>query len=360
MSALSQRLRAATTTAPRPGWTLATLFALVVIVALAGQFFGNSAYVRATSTLLVSLIAVVGMYTFIGNSGVFSFGHTGFIAIGAYTTAALRIPDTTKKVLFPSIPAGELGFNEAILVGGIAAGVIGVLVAMVVSRLGGLSAALVTFAFMSIVYVVIANLKPLTGGQTGISGVPLLTTPLTALPWALFAVLVAWAFGESRTSLRLRATREDDVPARSLGISVWRTRVVAFTISAFLCGIAGGVLAQYLGSFNPEAFYLDMTLLTMAMLVVGGARSLSGAVVGTVFLALVREVLRQFESGVAIGPLEITARPGLQNLGVAAALLLVLLFIPSGLTRGRELGAYVAALFSRRRSPLPETEGGAS
>ncbi|MBO9523463.1 MAG: branched-chain amino acid ABC transporter permease [Nocardioidaceae bacterium] len=349
MSALLHRLRGAATDAPRPGWTLGVLVVLVVAVTLGGQALGGAEFDRALSTMLVYLVAVVGLHTFIGNSGVFSFGHVGFIAVGAYTTAAFRIPEGTKEAVFPGLPHTTLSPDAATLAGGIGAGIAGLVVAMVVSRLDGLAAALATFAFLSIVFVVASNLKTVTGGQTGLFGVPLSTTPGAALPWALFAIAVAWAFGETRACLRLRATREDEVAARSLGIGVWRHRVLAFTVSAFLCGIAGGLLAQYLGTFNPQGFYLDLTLLTIAMLVVGGSRSISGAVVGSIFLALVREWLRHLEEGFSFGPLSVGGHPGLQNLGMSIALLAVLLMIPTGLTKGRELGPLVAALLAPRR-----------
>lgn len=353
MTRIAENLRVASAAAPRPGWTLVSLFVVVTAVAIGGSSIGGADFDRALSTLLVYLVAVVGLYTFIGNSGVFSFGHVGFVAVGAYTTAAFVIPAGTKEAVFPGMPTMTLNPDLATLAGGLGAGVAGAVVAMVVSRLSGLAAALATFAFLSIVYAVASNLKSVTGGETGVFGVPLTTTPTSALPWALVAIAVAWAFGESRACLRLRATREDEVAARSLGIGVWRQRVLAFTVSAFLCGLAGGLLAQYLGTFNPQGFYLDMTLLTIAMLVVGGARSLSGAVVGSIFLALVREWLRHLEDGFSVADVEVGAHPGLQNLGMAVALLLVLLFIPTGLTRGKELGPFVAALFQTRLTRRP-------
>jgi len=353
MSRLTRLLTTTGNAAPRPGWTLGTLLVLVTAVVLLGNAVGGQEFDRSLATLVVYLVAVVGLYTFVGNSGVFSFGHVGFIAIGAYATAAFRIPQGTKESLFPALPPVTLDPATATLVGGLVAMVAGLVVACVVSRLDGLAAALATFAFLSIVYVVASNLKSVTGGQTGLFGVPLTTTPLTALPWGLVAIVLAWAFGESPSCLRLRATREDDVAARALGIGVWRERVLAFALSAFLSGISGGLLAQYLGTFNPQGFYLDLTLLTIAMLVVGGARSLSGAVLGTVFLALLREWLRTLEGGFIVGPLTVGPHPGLQNLGMAVALLLVLVFIPAGLTRGREIGPFLAALLTPRTRRNP-------
>ena len=115
-------------------------------------------------------------------------------------------------------------------------------------------------------------------------------------------------------------------------------RLAAFVLSAFVAGISGGMFAEFYGSFNPQAFYIKATVASVAMLVVGGARSLSGAVLGTFFISVITEALRRIEGGVSLGPMHVASRPGLQELGVATAMLLVLLLRPNGLTGGREIG----------------------
>ena len=342
---------------PRPLWTLGSLLVIVVIVTVVGNALGGPILTDATATMCVYIVAVVGTFVFNGNSGVFSFGQVGFVAIGAYSAAAFRIPEGTKQALFPGLPPVTFDPATATLIGGVAAAFVGFVVALLVARVDGLAAALVTFAFLSIVFAIASNLKSITGGQTGLFGVPMTTTPMTALPWVLGAIVVAWAFGETRLCLQLRGTREDEAAAAAIGIGTWRGRVVSFTVSAFLCGISGGMFAQYLGTFNAEGFYLDLSLLTIAMLVVGGARTLSGAVIGAIFLSAVRAWLESLESGFVIGPLQVSAHPGLQDLGTAIALLAVLLFSPAGLTRGREIGPLVAVtvgrLWRRERDDAP-------
>jgi branched-chain amino acid transport system permease protein len=124
--------------------------------------------------------------------------------------------------------------------------------------------------------------------------------------------------------------------------------------------MGGFVYGQFLGTFNPDAFYLNVTFLTIAMLVVGGLRSLAGAVVGTVIVTVVGEILRRLEEGASLGPLSIPSRPGLREGGLALMMLLILVFRPSGLTGGRELpwpGAVLPRLRarSRRREPAEPT-----
>src|SRR5262249_43719051 len=125
-----------------------------------------------------------------------------------------------------------------------------------------------------------------------------------------------YVFQNSRIGLQLRAAREDDVAATAVGIHVGRLRGLALVLSAFVVGLAGGVYGQQLGSFNPDVFYLDLTFLTLAMLVVGGINSLSGAVIGALVLALLAHLLRDVESAVG--------RPGLTEVSFALIMVLIL------------------------------------
>ncbi|MEX0865345.1 MAG: branched-chain amino acid ABC transporter permease [Acidimicrobiia bacterium] len=314
---------------------LALLILIAALITLPGVF-GSPVLKIIITTMLINLILVVALQVFVGNSGVFSFGHVAFMAMGAYTVGIARIPANVKAALFPRMPELQLDPVTAIVAGGLVAGLVALIIGPALMRLTGLVAGLATFALLNIVYIVSANWHSITGGSTGLNGVPQTTTPIVALAWTAVAIVIAWLFRHTSTALQLRATREDEVAARSLGIGVMRQRTAAFVISAFIAGIAGGLYAQFFGTFNSEAFFLKTTFAIVAMLVIGGARSLTGAVIGTLFVTLISEVLRRVESGVEVGSWSLSFRPGLQQLGVAVAMLAVLLFFPSGLTKGRE------------------------
>ena len=126
-------------------------------------------------------------------------------------------------------------------------------------------------------------------------------------------------------------------------------RRVAFVISAFFLGVAGGLYAQFLGNLTPGTIYLDITFLTLAMLVVGGIHSLSGAVLGSVFISVVAEILRRAEGGFDLGFIEFAGRSGVREVGLALVLLGVLLWRPEGIVGGREIA------LRRRRPPTGET-----
>jgi branched-chain amino acid transport system permease protein len=334
------------------GSSLAILLVLVVGVTLLGSA-GSTVIDITVIGMLINIVLVVALYVFVGNSGVFSFGHIAFMAIGAYTAGIVRMPELSKDMLLPALPHIQLGPLPATIAGGLASALVALAIGFPLMRLSGLVAALGTFALLNIVNVVAKNLDSITGGSTGLAGIPATTTVTSALIWALLAIAAAWAFQQTRYCLRLRAAREDEVAALATGIGVRNERMVAFVLSAFLTGLAGGLYAQFFGSFNPDAFFLTVTFTTVAMLVVGGRLSLSGAVVGAVFLTWVRELLRQAEQGVTLGPIDIPGRAGLQEVGVALAMLVVLLLRPNGLLNGKEL-TFDARRLRRPRARRPQ------
>ncbi len=322
-------------------WPLVALMALAGAVALVTFALGPGSLDRIVLGAVINLIVVVGLYTFAGISGVFSFGHAAFMAIGAYAGAILVIPPETKRFVLPELP-GFLAdvhldpFPATIAAGGLAAAVALVL-SVPLARLSGLTAGLATFAILGIVNIVARNWEQVTHGTAGVSGIPTTTTIWGALGWALAAMAAAWAFQRSRIGLRLRASREEEAAARSIGVAVGRERAMAFVLSAFFVGVAGALFGMFIGSFNPDAFFLNITFLMVAMLIVGGMRSLAGAVIGTIVISAVSEILRRIEGGLDLGFAEISAKPGLGDVGLALVMLAILLFRPEGLTGGREI-----------------------
>jgi branched-chain amino acid transport system permease protein len=321
-------------------WPVVLPAALAVTVTLAVSTGG--AYMHSILILgLINLLFVIGLYSFAGTSGVFSFGHIAFAAIGAYSAGIFAIPVETKRELFASMPSALIDVHASALlstvIGGCVAGLAGAITSVPLMRLGGLAASLATFALLIIVHVVGQNLNQVTNGQSGMAGVPITTSATGVLLWCLASIVVVYLFQESRWGLRLRASREDEVAARACGVGIYNERRVAWILSAFIVGIGGALYGQYLGTFNADAFYLDISFLIIAMLVVGGRNSLSGAVVGAIFIAVVAEALRRIEAGPHIGPLHIPGRPGLAAVGLGAIMVAVLVLRPRGITDGREI-----------------------
>lgn len=312
------------------------LIALVVLTSLSPASLD-----RTVTDWLIKLVVVIGLFIFIGNTGVISFGHMSFMAIGAYVSAWLTIAPMMKKMRLHDLPdiiqATQLDvFSASLFAGG--AGALAALIAGIpLLRLTGISASIGTFAVLIVTTSVAGNWDGLTGGRGSLIGLPVYVTPWIACAWAIAALVIAWAFTRSRLGLMIRAARGDEVAARASGVNIYRQRLIALVVSGFVMGIGGSLYGHFLGILSANAFFLDLTFITLAMLVVGGMESLSGAVVGTLLVSLLLEILRRFEGGFSVAGVSVGEMPGLAEVGLAIVMLCVLIARPSGIMRGRDL-----------------------
>jgi branched-chain amino acid transport system permease protein len=203
-------------------------------------------------------------------------------------------------------------------------------------RLSGLAAGIATFGVLEITHNVLRYWEAIGPGLNTFSAVPETTGLLQAAVGAVVAVVVAFAYQHSRFGRMLRATREDAAAARAVGVSIYRQRLVAFVLSGALAGFAGGLYVHLL-PLNTEGLYLDLTFITLAMLVIGGLTSLWGAVVGALAVSGVDSFLAEAENGVHVFGWNLDLRGGTRIVVVGALMALVLILRPSGLTGGREL-----------------------
>jgi branched-chain amino acid transport system permease protein len=318
---------------------------LVVTWALVDAF-GDVVYLDTAVRMLLTLIVVLGLQIFSGNSGVLSFGHVAFMAIGAYVSALLTIPPDIKKFTYLTMPdwlsywifPAELSPLEATLAGAGFAMAFAIITAPPIVRLAGVQAGIGTLALLVIVYIFNLQTTSITRGTSTQIGVPKTTTFLSVLVWALIFIAVAFAFQQSRRGLRLRASRENERAARSVGVSVPVERAIAWVLSGFVVGVAGALYGHYFPTFSPGDFYFNqgfnIVLLSIAMLVVGGMTSVTGAVVGCYFITVVYEVFRRWEVN---GLADVKPPSGTANFVLAVILLLTLALRPKGITGGREV-----------------------
>lgn len=316
--------------------------AVVLLVIALVATGGSTTLTDATIRGLVMIVAVIGLYTFMGNSGVLSFGHISFAAIGAYAGSLFSMPPAQKMILAQGLPdfikEAEVSAIGAPLIGAFAALVFALIIAVPIVRLSGLAAGLATFSILVIVSTVISNWSEVTRGTQGLTGVPSsIDEPLAVLPWVIGALVIGGIFQVSRSGRRLRASRSDVVASRSIGVRVERERFKAFVISAAVMGAAGSLYAQTLGTFGPSSFYLALTFLIISMLIIGGVNSLMGAVVGGIVVVALTEILLEAEGGLTIGPLSIGGIDNLSQVGLAIAILVILMYRPQGIMAGREI-----------------------
>ena len=289
---------------------------------------------------LVSVAIVVAIYVFVGISGVLSFGQISFVAVGAFAAGIFTVPlDSKRAVLpdvFPLLRNHTIGNVPSLLLAAAIGGAFAFVVGLPLMRLSGLAAGIATFAVLEITHNVLREWTRIGPGATTLPLVPETTGPLQATLGARVAIAVAFAYQRSRLGRLRRASREDPAAARGAGVDIHRQRLAAFTLSGALAGFAGGLFVHLLGSITTEQVYLELTFLTLAMLVVGGLTSLWGAVVGALAVSGLDSFLSQAEQGIHVG-FRLDLPSGTRLVILSTIMALVLILRPSGLTGGREL-----------------------
>lgn len=352
------------------GAALVSLVLALIIVWI--EWAGTPTDKRVALTFLINLVAVIGFQVFMGNSGVPTFGHVGFIAIGAYTAALVTTPTErkTSTSLIPDAPDfilnAEFGLIPSMVLGVAMAMLVGVIVGVVIVRLRGGSAAIATLALLLIIRTVIGNWEQITRGPKTWSGVPEFTTVWVALGAAVVVIFIARFFRDSGVGLRLRATRTDELASSAVGVDISRARLASWVLSAGIAGAAGVLWAHYFLSLSPQTFFFDLTFLYIVMVIIGGP-SVSGAVLGAGAVTLVSEALRRAETGgISIGPLEFDQVFGLTPVVLGLIVLITVIKRPEGILGRWELdeliqrGAWRMRAWRRGRAGVePVPAGGA-
>jgi branched-chain amino acid transport system permease protein len=301
---------------------------------------------------LVAVTIVIALHVFIGNSGVISFGHISFVALGAFAAGLMTIPAAIKPTLlpelFPFLAENDMGNVPSLALAAALGGLFAFLAGLPLMRLSGIAAGIATFAVLEVTHNVLRFWEKIGPGAKTLSLVPETTDLTQATVGALIAVTVAFVYGRSRPGRVLRATREDGPAAQAVGVNIHRQRLLAFTISGALAGFAGGLLVHQLGSITTEQVYLDLTFLTLAMLVIGGAASLFGAVLGAILVSFLDSFLLDAENGTDLLGAELTLPNGSSTVILGVLMALVLILRPSGITGGKE-----ASLRRLRRAATP-------
>jgi branched-chain amino acid transport system permease protein len=308
---------------------------------------GSATTQRVAETFLINLVAVIGIQVFMGNSGVVSFGHVSFVAMGAYISGLLTTPSTIKELPtgIPHAPSfilhAQLGFLPAGLITIAIVTVFAAVIGIPLVRLSGGAAAIATLSLLVIVETVIDNWSAVTRGPQTYFGIPGYTTVGWALGFAVVAIVVARLFRESGIGLRLRATRTDELASTAVGVDITRARWAAWTLSAAIAAGAGVLWANYFLAIAPQDFYFDLTFSLLVMVIIGGP-TVSGVVVGAATITVVTEFLRRREnSRVDIGPIHIGQLLGLTTIVLGLLVVLTMIFRPEGLLGRWELDQWL-------------------
>jgi branched-chain amino acid transport system permease protein len=332
---------------------------LVVLVGLVSTRV-SAANEQYFLSAIVSVAMVVAVYVFVGNSGVLSFGQISFVAVGGFASGVMTIPVESKTGvlpdLFPVLRDHTLGTVPSLALAALIGGLLALVLGMPLMRLSGLAAGIATFAVLEITHNILREWTKIGPGATTLSLIPESDGALQPVIGVLVIIAVAYAYQRSRLGRTLRASREDAAAAEAVGINVHRQRLWAFTLSGALAGFAGGIYVHILGSITADTVYLELTFLTLAMLVFGGATSLWGAVLGALVVSGLDSFLSQAESGVDIGfHFDLPQGTRLVILGALMATMLILR--PSGITGGREFSLSWAQRSAPRRRSAEEGSG---
>jgi branched-chain amino acid transport system permease protein len=297
---------------------------------------------RILRTGAVYIVAAVSYNLINGITGQFSLGPNGFMALGGYVVALLMLPVPQKQFVWflePLIwPLNSFSFASTWYFFGLSlllAGLMGAFGAFLVGipsfRLRGDYLAIATFGFGEIIFVLANNLIPLTNGPLGMKGIPELASVYWCFGWAVIATLVVSNIANSSYGRAMKAVRDDEVAAEAMGVNVFQAKMLAFVVSGFFAGVAGGLLVPLITTISPTLFTFTMTFNLLIIIVLGGLGSITGSVITAFSFAIASEVLRAVESPMNIGPIHIPGIAGMRMVVFSALLVLLMIFYRRGI-----------------------------
>ncbi len=316
---------------------LYTGIALIIFLGLLGILNNTLSgyHMRLINLIGINIILVVSLNLTNGFCGVFSLGHAGFMAVGAYVSAILALPLTKKALVLPELPTWlgsiEVNFLLSLIIGGLVAAFFALLIGYPVLRLSGHYLAVATLGFLIIIQVLITQLSHITRGARGINGLISYTNVWWVWGTVIVTIYAVWRIVNSSYGRGMLAIREDDLAAESLGINLTSHKLLAFCVGAFFAGVGGALWGHLITVVNPLSFDSNRTFNLVVMSVVGGMGSITGGVIGATLMTIVPELLRNLEVGITIFGMSIPPLYGLSQIILAGALILVIFFRPHGL-----------------------------
>lgn len=256
----------------------------------------------------INLLTVLGLSLLTGFTGLFSFGHAGFMAIGAYISATMTMQM-------------GIAFIPALMIGGFAAMLSGLLIGKLTLNLKGDYFCIATLGFGEAIRLILDNIKYF-GGARGLPNIPPYTTLTNVVVINIVAIIVLVFIIKSRHGRNMVAIREEEMASQVIGIDVFKYKMMSLAISALYAGVAGGLLAHYLGYIQPIMFKMVKSTELTIIVIFGGLGSVSGSVIGALLLTFLPEVLRSFYEW--------------RLVVYGAAVILIMITRPQGLMGGKE------------------------
>ena len=275
--------------------------ALIVIFGLAltqAEAYMGDYQIYILKLIFINAILALSLNLIYGFTGLFSLGHAGFMAIGAYVGALCTLLPEQKEIMWildPIIwPFSVLHtpFWVAVIAGGLVAMIFAFIIAVPVLRLGDDYLGIATLGFAEIIRVVIVNATSITNGSLGIKGIPGEATLLTCYIWTVITLVVLSRLIFSNFGNVLRCIRDNEIAARSVGIPITKYKLMAFVTSAVFAGVAGVLYALNYSSLVAKKFDYNTSILILVFVVLGGIGNLRGSVIAAAVLTVLPELLR--------------------------------------------------------------------
>lgn len=320
------------------------LLAVIVLLVFLADNMVDSYLRRILNLCAIYTILGLSMNLVNGFTGLFSLGQAGFMAVGAYCVAVFTVPVEYREAMFylepqnPLIANIELPFVAALILGGIVSAFFAFLIGFPVLRLKGDYLAIATLGFSEIIRIVFTNTQTITNGALGIKGIPTINRLWWTFGIAILVAIFMFLLIHSTYGRAFKAIREDEVAAEAMGISLFKHKILSFTISGFLAGIGGGLFAALLGTVDPKQFYFPLTYNFLLIIVLGGMGSISGTIIAAFIVTAGLEWLRLLDEPHAIFGWNIPLfRPGLRMVIFSLLLMGIVLFWSRGIMGSQEL-----------------------
>ncbi|MFP3042659.1 branched-chain amino acid ABC transporter permease [Treponema primitia] len=290
----------------------------------------------------IYIILALSLNLLNGFTGLFSLGHSGFMAIGAYVSALLTMSPAQKSMnyfmtpIVPILANVELPFIPALIIAGLTAALAGFLIGTPVLRLRDDYLAIATLGFSEIIRVVLTNLQPVTNGALGLKGLPKYAS--TYMIWALVFLTVVFmiALINSAFGRACKAVRDNEIAAQAMGIHIARVKILSFTISSFMAGVGGALLGHLMSTIDPKMFTFSLTYNILLIVVLGGNGSITGSIIASLIVTISMEALRFLDGPLNLLLFRTQGLPGLRMVVFSALLLLVVIYRQEGLMGKKE------------------------
>jgi branched-chain amino acid transport system permease protein len=317
-------------------FTIVSCIVLALFIVIADKFFDRFS-LRVFNLCAIYIILALSLNLLNGFTGIFSLGHAGFMAIGAYICALLTMSPAQKTVNFylepivPWLANVQIPFLPALVIAGCGAALFAFLIGLPVLRLHDDYLAIASLGFAEIIRVVITNMQTVTNGALGLKGLPKYSTTYVVWGCAILSVIFMIALINSAYGRSLKAVRDNEIAAQAMGINIAHIKTVSFVISGFMAGIGGALLGHLMQTIDPKMFVFGLTYNILLIVVLGGNGSITGSVIASIVVTVLMEALRFLDGPLNFIVFKTDGLPGLRMVVFSLLLMIVVIYRQRGL-----------------------------